>query len=64
MCVCMFENCSDIKGIMTALQQIKEKAQKDGQKKNEETISRSLSRSLYQSHSLSLITDSLCLIEF
>ncbi|KAL3519756.1 hypothetical protein ACH5RR_017905 [Cinchona calisaya] len=29
----------DIKGIMTALQQIREKAQKDGQKKNEETIS-------------------------
>ncbi|KAL1805604.1 hypothetical protein ACET3Z_028672 [Daucus carota] len=33
------EFSSDIKGIMTALQQIKEKAQKDGQKKNEETIS-------------------------
>ncbi|KAK4439940.1 hypothetical protein Salat_0328900 [Sesamum alatum] len=30
---------SDIRGIMSALQQIKEKAQKDGQKKNEETIS-------------------------
>ncbi|KAH7568926.1 hypothetical protein ACOSP7_012037 [Xanthoceras sorbifolium] len=30
---------SDFKGIMSALQQIKEKAQKDGQKKNEETIS-------------------------
>ncbi|KDP20964.1 hypothetical protein JCGZ_21435 [Jatropha curcas] len=30
---------SDIKGIMSALQQIKEKAQKDDQKKNEETIS-------------------------
>ncbi|KAL3851313.1 hypothetical protein ACJIZ3_013195 [Penstemon smallii] len=30
---------NDIKGIMSALQQIKEKAQKDGQKKNEETIS-------------------------
>ncbi|KAM7266012.1 hypothetical protein ACFE04_003695 [Oxalis oulophora] len=30
---------SDIKGIMSALQQIREKAQKDGQKKNEETIS-------------------------
>ncbi|KAL1560232.1 hypothetical protein AAHA92_10472 [Salvia divinorum] len=29
----------DIKGIMSALQQIKAKAQKDGQKKNEETIS-------------------------
>ncbi|GAV75730.1 hypothetical protein CFOL_v3_19207 [Cephalotus follicularis] len=29
---------SDIKGIMSALQQIREKAQKDGQKKNEETI--------------------------
>ncbi|KAI5657073.1 hypothetical protein M9H77_25866 [Catharanthus roseus] len=29
----------DIKGIMTALQQIRNKAQKDGQKKNEETIS-------------------------
>ncbi|KAH6773699.1 DNA ligase-like protein [Perilla frutescens var. hirtella] len=29
----------DIKGIMSALQQIKEKAHKDGQKKNEETIS-------------------------
>ncbi|KAL8103760.1 uncharacterized protein LOC141677994 [Apium graveolens] len=33
------EFSNDIKGIMTALQQIKEKAQKDGQKKNEETIS-------------------------
>ncbi|KAM7500798.1 hypothetical protein LguiA_025212 [Lonicera macranthoides] len=30
---------NDIKGIMTALQQIREKAQKDGQKKNDETIS-------------------------
>ncbi|KAJ4703475.1 DNA ligase 1-like [Melia azedarach] len=30
---------SDLKGIMSALQMIKEKAQKDGQKKNEETIS-------------------------
>ncbi|XP_065879432.1 uncharacterized protein [Euphorbia lathyris] len=30
---------SDIQGIMTALQQIRQKAQKDGQKKNEETIS-------------------------
>ncbi|XP_073301472.1 uncharacterized protein [Primulina huaijiensis] len=30
---------SDIKGILSALQHIKEKAQKDGQKKNEETIS-------------------------
>ncbi|EYU27968.1 hypothetical protein ABFS82_13G107300 [Erythranthe guttata] len=30
---------NDLKGIMSALQQIKEKAQKDGQKKNEETIS-------------------------
>ncbi|EPS64132.1 hypothetical protein M569_10650, partial [Genlisea aurea] len=30
---------SDIKGIMSALQQIKEKTQRDGQKKNEETIS-------------------------
>ncbi|XP_057948755.1 uncharacterized protein LOC131144245 [Malania oleifera] len=30
---------SDIKGIMSALYQIREKAQKDGQKKNEETIS-------------------------
>ncbi|CAA0817920.1 Probable 2-carboxy-D-arabinitol-1-phosphatase [Striga hermonthica] len=30
---------NDIKGIMSALQQIKEKAQMDGQKKNEETIS-------------------------
>ncbi|XP_077247601.1 DNA ligase-like protein [Tasmannia lanceolata] len=29
---------SDIKGIISALQQIREKAQKDGQKKNEETI--------------------------
>ncbi|XP_038976081.1 uncharacterized protein LOC103704434 [Phoenix dactylifera] len=29
---------SDIKEILTALQQIREKAQKDGQKKNEETI--------------------------
>jgi len=35
-------NCSDIKGIMSALQQIREKSQKDGQKKNEQTISRSL----------------------
>ena len=34
-------NFSDIKGIMSALQQIRAKAQKDGQKKNEETISRS-----------------------
>lgn len=32
------EMCSDIKGIISALQQIREKAQKDGQKKNEETI--------------------------
>ncbi|TXG47383.1 hypothetical protein EZV62_026677 [Acer yangbiense] len=30
---------SDFKGIMSALQQIKEKTHKDGQKKNEETIS-------------------------
>ncbi|KAL4388724.1 hypothetical protein GQ457_09G002430 [Hibiscus cannabinus] len=30
---------SDLKGIMSALQLIKEKAQKDGKKKNEETIS-------------------------
>ncbi|OAY26181.1 uncharacterized protein LOC110603381 [Manihot esculenta] len=30
---------SDIKGIMSALHQIREKAAKDGQKKNEETIS-------------------------
>ncbi|KAJ8761422.1 hypothetical protein K2173_001553 [Erythroxylum novogranatense] len=30
---------SDIKGIMSALHQIREKAQKDGQKKSEETIS-------------------------
>ncbi|KAL8460430.1 hypothetical protein ACS0TY_031319 [Phlomoides rotata] len=30
---------NDIKGILSALQQIKEKTQKDGQKKNEETIS-------------------------
>lgn len=30
---------SDLKGIMSALQLIKEKAQKDGQKKKEETIS-------------------------
>ncbi|KAK9051710.1 hypothetical protein SSX86_028338 [Deinandra increscens subsp. villosa] len=30
---------SDIKGLMSALHQIKEKAQKDGQKKKEETIS-------------------------
>ncbi|GMY37344.1 DNA ligase 1 [Fagus crenata] len=30
---------SDIKGIMSVLNQIREKAQKDGQKKNEETIS-------------------------
>ncbi|KAL2520558.1 Uncharacterized protein Fot_24481 [Forsythia ovata] len=30
---------NDIKGIMSALKQIKEKAHKNGQKKNEETIS-------------------------
>ncbi|KAG2687581.1 hypothetical protein I3843_09G059400 [Carya illinoinensis] len=30
---------NDIKGIVSALHQIREKAQKDGQKKNEETIS-------------------------
>ncbi|PON58424.1 DNA ligase-like protein [Parasponia andersonii] len=30
---------SDLKGIMSALQQIRDKAQKDGRKKNEETIS-------------------------
>ncbi|KAK4754437.1 hypothetical protein SAY87_002541 [Trapa incisa] len=30
---------NDIQGIMSALQQIREKAEKDGQKKNEETIS-------------------------
>ncbi|CAK9181803.1 unnamed protein product [Ilex paraguariensis] len=30
---------NDIKGIMSALQQIREKSKKDGQKKNEETIS-------------------------
>lgn len=51
LCICIFiilskndlgsvKNCSDIKGIMSALQQIKEKTKKDGQKKNEETISR------------------------
>lgn len=34
--------CSDIKGIISALQQIRDKAQKDGQKKNEETIMRSI----------------------
>lgn len=33
--------CSDIKGIVSVLNQIKEKAHKDGLKKNEETISRS-----------------------
>ena len=32
--------CSDIKGIVSALHLIRDKAQKDGQKKNEETISR------------------------
>lgn len=31
---------SEIKGLVSALQQIKEKAEKDGQKKKEETISR------------------------
>ncbi|TYH31688.1 hypothetical protein ES288_A01G192300v1 [Gossypium darwinii] len=31
---------NDLKGIMSALRLIKEKAQKDGKKKNEETISR------------------------
>lgn len=40
-------NCSDIKGIMSALQQIKAKAQKDDQKKNEETISRWKTPELY-----------------
>ncbi|KAI4296730.1 hypothetical protein L6164_036663 [Bauhinia variegata] len=34
-----FDLSDDIKGIMSALQQIREHAQKDGQKKNEETIS-------------------------
>ncbi|KAI4299375.1 hypothetical protein L6164_032842 [Bauhinia variegata] len=34
-----FDISDDIKGIMSALQLIREKAQKDGQKKNEETIS-------------------------
>ncbi|KAJ6402078.1 hypothetical protein OIU84_014201 [Salix udensis] len=33
---------SDIKGIMSALQQIRKKAPKDGQKTNEQTISRGL----------------------
>lgn len=32
--------CSDLKGIVSALNLIRDKAQKDGQKKNEETISR------------------------
>jgi len=36
--------CSDIKGIVSALHLIRDKAQKDGQKKNEETISRYLKR--------------------
>ncbi|KAF5474402.1 hypothetical protein F2P56_006303 [Juglans regia] len=35
-----FDFSNDIKGIVSALHQIREKAQKDGQKKNEETISR------------------------
>ncbi|KAF7803460.1 DNA ligase 1-like [Senna tora] len=34
-----FDLSDDIKGIMSALHHIREKAQKDGQKKNEETIS-------------------------
>ena len=34
------ELCSDLKGIMSALQQIREKAHKDGQKKNQQSISR------------------------
>ncbi|MFS7890216.1 hypothetical protein Hanom_Chr00s000008g01616121 [Helianthus anomalus] len=37
-CYCSYF-LSDIKGLMNALHQIKEKAQKDGQKKKEETIS-------------------------
>lgn len=36
----MFIVCSDLKGIVSALNQIKERAHKDDQKKNEETISR------------------------
>ena len=36
-------NFSEIKGIVSALQQIREKAQKDGLKKKEETISRLVS---------------------
>ncbi|KAF3556287.1 hypothetical protein F2Q69_00011351, partial [Brassica cretica] len=35
--------CSDLKGIMSALQQIREKADEDGRKKKEESISRYLS---------------------
>ena len=44
-CFSVFDrmNFSEIKGIVSALQQIREKAQKDGQKKKEETISRSIS---------------------
>ena len=34
------DRCSDLKGIMSALQQIREKAQEDGRKKKEESISR------------------------
>lgn len=36
----MFTVCSDLKGIVSALNQIKERAHKDDLKKNEETISR------------------------
>lgn len=36
----MFLICSDLKGIVSALHLIRDKAQKDDQKKNEETISR------------------------
>ncbi|GAB2213848.1 hypothetical protein Droror1_Dr00018170 [Drosera rotundifolia] len=42
----------DIKGIVSALHQIREKAQIDGQKKNEETISRSIPQRFWASRSL------------
>jgi hypothetical protein len=43
----VFVNSSDIKGILSALHSIREKAQKDGQKKSEETIGRYLSEFIY-----------------
>lgn len=48
----MIGDFSDIKGIISALHQIREKALKDGQKKAEETIKRSILISM-KSNSLS-----------